>query len=268
MLYNEECLKTMKSMPDNFVDLVVTSPPYANQRKSVYGGIDSGKYVFWFAEIAQQIKRILKPSGSFFLNIKPHTDEGERSLYVFELVLNLRNNIGFKFIDEYCWTKNAFPGSHKGRFKNGFEPIYHFAKSSPDKLTFNPLACGEPIKAESLKRAERKQCGKPLSGMCALKITNIKNTSICRPSNVLYINNVQNQYSESIKHPAVFPVKLVEFFIKSFSNENDLVYDPFMGSGTTAIAAIKNKRRWIGSEISEEYCKLINERVDNEHSKT
>ena len=108
-IYNEDCLETMTRLPDNSVDLIFTSPPYADRRKSTYGGVKEEEYIEWFLPIANQIKRILKPTGSFFLNIKPHSHNGERSLYVMELVMELKKNIGFLFVEEYCWTKNAFP---------------------------------------------------------------------------------------------------------------------------------------------------------------
>lgn len=133
---NGDCLQVMKDMADNSIQMVFTSPPYADRRKRVYDSISEEKYVEWFLLIAYEIKRILHPQGSFFLNIKPHTRKGERSLYVFDLVCQLQRTVGFKFVDEFCWTKNAFPGKLKGRFKNGFEPIYHFTKSDPLRIQF------------------------------------------------------------------------------------------------------------------------------------
>ena len=137
-----DCSKQLKSINDETVDMVFTSPPYADRRKNCYEGATADEYIDWFLPIAKEIKRILKPTGSFFLNLKAHTSDGERDLYVMKLVIALKEQTGFKFIDEFCWTKNAFPGGFKGRFKNGFEPIYHFTKESPSKITFNPVACG------------------------------------------------------------------------------------------------------------------------------
>ena len=258
-----DCLDVIKNLPDNSVDLVFTSPPYAERRKTCYGGISEDKYIEWFKPIAIEIKRVLKPTGSFFLNIKPHTNKGERSLYVFDLVIMLKRELGFLFVDEFCWTKNAFPGKLNGRFKNGFEPIYHFTKESPNNITFNPLACGTPIKEESIARSYRKQCGPPKngSGMTGMNTTNIRNLELSRPSNVINVNNVSNQFSPKQFHPATFPEKLAEFFIKSFTNEGDVVLDPFAGSGTTGIVAKKLNRNYIGSEMSEKYCQIIEERL-------
>lgn len=255
----------LKKLTDNSIDLIFTSPPYADRRKKTYGGIHENKYVEWFKPIAIEIKRILKPTGSFFLNIKPHTNKGERSLYVFDLILTLKREIGFLFVEEYCWTKNAFPGNLKGRFKNGFEPIYHFTKNNPNQIKFNPLACGTPMKEESIKRTYRKQCGAPKngSGMTGMNTKNIRNLKIARPSNVINVNNVSNQFTLKSEHSATFPDKLVDFFIKSFSNENDLILDCFAGSGTVALSCIKNNRKFIMIDKEIENVNLINKRIDH-----
>ncbi len=258
-----DCLELMKNIPDNSIDMVFTSPPYAERRKTTYGGIPENDYVDWFLPIGAEIKRILKPTGSFFLNIKPHTNKGERSLYVYDLVCQLKRETGFMFVEEYCWTKNAFPGSLKGRFKNAFEPVYHFTKGNPNQITFNPIACGTPMKEESIARTYRKQCGEPKngSGMTGMNTTNIRNLEFARPSNVINVNNVSNQFSDKQLHPATFPEGLVEFFVKSFTNENDIVLDPFGGSGTTGIVCKNHKRQFILMEKQQEYFELIQKRV-------
>jgi len=249
------------------VDLVVTSPPYAERRKKNYNSIPSNEYVEWFLPIAERIKKLLKPSGSFFLNIKTHTHDGERDLYVMELIIAIKRELGFRYVDEFCWTKNAFPGAHKGRFKNGFEPVYHFTLSKPSLITFNPLACGTPMKEESIARTFRKQCDQPEngSGMTGMNTTNIRNLKLARPSNVIQANNVSNQFmKEKSKHPATYPEKLVEFFVKSFTNEGDVVLDPFMGSATTGVVAKKLNRDFIGIELDEEYFELSKGRLEKE----
>jgi len=262
-IYLGDCLELMKGIKDKSVDLIFTSPPYADRRKNTYGGLEESLYNVWFIGIAKQIKRVLKPEGSFFLNIKPHTEKGERVLYVFDLILLLVREVGFKYIDEFCWTKNAFPGKHKGRFKNAFEPVYHFSTSAPENLIFNPEACGSPVKPESTARAFRKQCGAPGSGsgMTAMNTLSMQTLKTARPSNVININNVLNQHSINVKHPAVFPIALPEFFIKSFSSEKALVLDPFAGSGTTAIACINTNRNFICMEKDENYFKIAQDRI-------
>lgn len=254
----------LKEFPDSSVDLYITSPPYAERRKNCYDSIHEDKYVEWFSPFAKEIKRTLKPTGSFFLNIKPHTNKGERSLYVFDLVQHLKRDLGFLFVDEFCWIKNPFPGNYNGRFKNGFEPVYHFTKSQPSKIKHNPLACGTPIKEESIKRANRKQCGAPKnnSGMWGMRTNNIKNLKLSRPSNVVVAHNVSNQFNLKQHHPATFPEKLVEFFIKSFTNENDVVVDPFAGSGTIGVVCKNLNRDYILIDNKKDYCELSERRIN------
>ena len=258
-LLHGNCLEELRDFDDDSIDLVFTSPPYADRRKKL-ANITGDKYVDWFLPIGTEIKRVLKPTGSFFLNIKPHTDKGERHLYVFDLICQLKREVGLMFVEEYCWTKGSFPGSFPGRFKNAFEPVYHFTKDKPGKITFNPLACGTPIKPESMARAYRKACGAPKSGSGMTgqnnNFANIKNKKLARPTNVINANNIVNQFSDKQIHPAVFPEKLVEFFVLSFSNKGDVILDPFMGSGTTGIVCKRFDRDFIGIDIHKEYVEL------------
>lgn len=264
MIINGYSEQELKMLDDCSVDLIITSPPYADRRKNTYGGISEDKYVEWFKPIAIEIKRVLKPQGSFFLNIKPHTNKGERSLYVFDLIIMLKRECGFMFVDEFSWIKNAFPGKLNGRFKNGFEPVYHFTKDSPNNIIFNPLACGTPIKEESIARTYRKQCGAPKngSGMTGMNTTNIRNLEFARPSNVIHVNNVSNQFTLKSEHSATFPEGLVEFFVKSFSNEGDTVLDMFAGSGTVGVVCKKLNRKFILIDKEEENIELINKRLN------
>ncbi len=258
--YSEE---ELKKLPDNSVDMVFTSPPYAERRKKTYGGIAEDKYVEWFKPIAFEIKRVLKPTGSFFLNIKPHISKGERSLYVFELVIMLKREVGFLFVEEYCWTKNPFPTGTYGRFKNGFEPVYHFTKGEVKYITFNALACGTPLSEETKSRAFRKNCKTPRNGSgMVLNKDNIKHLELARPSNVIHANNVTNQFTFKMEHSAVFPEKLVEFFVKSFSNEGDTVLDLFAGSGTTGVVCEQLNRNYILIDKEQRNIELILKRLN------
>jgi len=261
ILYGD-CLNLLKDIEDNSVDLIITSPPYAERRKKTYGGIPESQYVTWFSTIATELKRVLKPTGSFFLNIKPHTNKGERSLYVFDLVCSLKRQTGFYFVEEYCWTKNAFPTGTHGRFKNGFEPVYHFTKKHPREIIFNPLACGTEISEETKKRAFRKNCPTPVNGSgMVVNRDNLKTLEIARPSNVINANNVVNQFADKIDHSAVFPEKLIEFFIKSFSNENAVVLDPFGGSGTVGVVCKAEKRNFILMDNVQKNVELMQKRL-------
>jgi site-specific DNA-methyltransferase (adenine-specific)/site-specific DNA-methyltransferase (cytosine-N4-specific) len=254
--YSEE---ELKKLPDNSVDLIITSPPYADRRKNTYGGISEDKYVEWFKPIAIEVKRVLKPTGSFFLNIKPHTNKGERSLYVFELVIMLKRELGFRFSDEFTWTKLGVPGKFKGRFKNAFEPVYHFTLHS--EYTHNPYAVAEKAKEVSLKRYKRKACGESKNGSGFAGMRKEITSDLALPSNHLHIPQKSNQHTIQKNHSAVFPVELSTFFIKAFSNEGDVVLDIFGGSGTVAISCIDTNREFIVIEKELENIKLIKKRV-------
>ncbi|AVB11517.1 DNA-methyltransferase [Bacillus velezensis] len=261
-IYKIDCLDGLKELKNESIDLIVTSPPYADRREGEYKSIKTSEYVNWFIPIAKELYRVLKPSGSFFINIKSHCSKGERELYVYELVIALKKELGWRFVDEFTWTKNGVPGRFKGRFKNGFEPIFHFAKSS--EIVFNPYAVGVPMKEESLKRANRKATGltKNGSGFAGMRRNEtMVNRSLALPSNHLHIPQKSNQYTLQSKHPAVFPVELPEFFIKAFTYEGQVVLDPFMGSGTTAIASEMLGRKWIGFETEAKYIEIANERL-------
>lgn len=240
----EDCLL---KIPDNSVNVVLTSPPYADQRKGLYESIPPERYVEWFVPIAQQIKRILHPTGSFFLNIKPHIEDGEEHEYVDDLKKALRKEVGFKLIDTFAWVKQGYPGNLQGRFKNAWEPVFHFTKEKPTKITFNPLACGTPTKPETYARYLRKQHGAPEggSGMNPINMRKAAKLELARPSNVVKVSVGNNQYSYQKDHPATFPEKFAEFFILSFSNPGDTILDPFAGSGTTGRVAWRNGRGFI-----------------------
>ncbi len=255
-LFNEDCLITLSKIPDNSVNLIFTSPPYANQRKNSYGGVDENYYIEWFIPIAMQIKRVLANNGSFFLNIKEHTNPGTgRSLYVAKLIIAIVEDCGFMMVDTLCWTKQGFPGRLGNKFKNAWEPIYHFALQP--HIYFDAQAVATPLTQVAKDRASRKKCGMPANGSNfghSIKAdSRLYALELALPSNHIHCVNVQTQHSHNKYHSAVFPSKLPEFFIKAYTKEGELVYDPFSGSGTTLHAAKKLNRLWCGSEVQRQY---------------
>ncbi|WP_318493297.1 DNA-methyltransferase [Photobacterium leiognathi] len=254
-LVHGDCFDVIEGVPSESVDLIITSPPYADRRKLQYDSVSANEYVQWFIPLAKEIKRVLKPTGSFILNIKPHCEKGERSLYVFKLVLALVEVVGFRFTDEFCWTKVGMPGKFKGRFKNAFEPCYHFTVSS--NYTFNPYDVATPAKETSIKRYSRGGGNVTNNGSGFAGLRGGENKSkLALPSNHLHFPNTLNQFSTNIKHPAVFPIGLCDFFVKAFSNKNDVVLDPFMGSGRVGVSAIRNGRKFIGIEKKKTFFDL------------
>lgn len=260
-IHQIDCLEGLKRLEDKNVDLIITSPPYAQQRKDAYGGIDEEEYPNWFKDIGNEIFRVLKDKGSFILNIKEHSGKNGRSLYVMKTIIKLVEECNFKLIDIFCWTKNSFPGRIKNKFKNAWEPCYHFAKSTD--INIYPEQVAKPIKPESTARAHRKFTGKTQnkSGFQCTASESMRKAKIAYPSNHLAINNIVNQYSDNKWHPAVYPVELCDFFIKALTKENDLVVDIFSGSGTTGVSALNNNRKFMGFEILEDYCIMSNKRL-------
>lgn len=247
-IYNENCLNTMSRMQDDFVDLVITSPPYDNLR-------DYNGYSFNFEPVAQELFRILKQGGVVVWIINDMTIKGSRTLTSFKQALYFKE-IGFNIHDIMIWDKGCFTatGSLAVRYAPNYEFMFILSKGRPK--TFNPI----------LDRPN-KSVGKKLSGTIRLP-----NGSMRRMSNIgksyrefgqrfaiWDIGNVKG--NKAGDHPAPFPEQLVHDHIISWSNDFDLVYDPFGGSGTTAVAAIKTNRNFILSEISDQYCKMAEERL-------
>ena len=277
IIHNESNLETMLRMPDNSVNLVMTSPPYAEARKKTYGGIHPDKYVEWFKPIAKEIYRILAPDGSFILNIGDNTVDGETHLYTFELPIMLKRECGFKFIDPLIWhKKNPAPGKFKNRFKDGWEFCFHFTKTLDIKFKAKEVAT--PTKPESIARDKREKNETQTKSGTGSGFTkkgrrernnnsgvgtvdaNFTELEMALPSNVLHYSGE----TTNVGHPAAYPTDIPAFFIKAFTDEGDLVYDPFMGSGTTAEVALRMNRKFIGSELKPEYIKVANDRI-SEH---
>jgi DNA modification methylase len=254
-------------------NLVITSPPYASQREydktSGFEPIRPEHYVEWFRAVSDNIASILVPDGSFFLNIKPHCQDGQRLLYVADLLIAHVRSWGWSFVDELCWRKtdNGVPGGWmNGRFKNAWEPVFHFVKQS--QIKFRPAAVGHvsedcfdysPNNPKSTSGsgllgsgARGSAAGKP-----AAADSDGRFTGIARPSNVIEVKSESSQGS----HSAPFPRALVEFFIKAFTDAGDTVGDLFLGSGTSAAAAHVLDRVGCGCEISPAYCDVALHRL-------
>lgn len=260
IIINGDSLEVMKNMKEEVIDLVITSPPYSDQRKQDYGGVSTKKYIDYFMPFALEIKKKIKNSGNFLINIKEKTSGIERDTYVIELILEMRRH-GWLWVEEYIWhKKNPYPGRRKYRLKDAFERILHFAKSENIILYFDNVR--EPLKLSTIKRAKTVKENEPIyisqtkSGF-SFNRNKLKDMQTALPSNVLYLA----AETKNVGHSAAFPVGLPDFFIRLFTKENDIVLDPFSGSGTTGIAALKNNRRVILIEKEERYYKLSIERI-------
>lgn len=276
-----DCENVMKRFPSEGIDLVLTSPPYADQRD--YGAentsIAPDDYVEWFLPKAREIYRVLKPEGSFILNISDKIVDGYQHLYVFELLLKLCQEVGFHLVRDYIWYNPATPpnvysrGGY-GRTKKSHEYCFWLAKGS--KWTFELDPVRKPYSKDMQKYLEGKGKGdrsentRPSThNFDCEKVWNDNGGS--DPGTVIEIANTSSNdvfmklcKEKSIAHPARFPEKLAEFFILSGSYEGEIILDPFSGSGTTAVIAQKNKRLWIGIDTNADYCELAKARVNTE----
>jgi DNA modification methylase len=250
-IYNENCLDTMAKMPDNFIDLTVTSPPYDNLR-------DYKGYSFDFESIAKELFRITKDGGVVVWIVGDATVNGSESGTSFRQALYFKE-IGFN-VETMIFETSTYMPIQANRYDNNFQYMFIFSKGKPK--TFNAIMIMKSEK--SLQRGKsgrdvsfresdgKRQHKKPQKITTHKKKTNIWRylTGFCSSS-----DNIAS------RHPAIFPEQLAQDHILSWTNENDLVYDCFMGSGTTAKMAMLNNRKYIGSEISEEYCKIIETRI-------
>jgi len=265
-IYNESCLDTMKKMEDNSIDLIITSPPYADRRKTTYGGIHPDRYVEWWLEISKELQRVLKPTGSFILNIKENVVDGERHTYVLELIIAMRKQ-GWFWTEEYMWhKKNSFPGYWPNRLRDGWERLLHFTKEKKFNMYQDqvrvPIGDWAKTRLENPTEYDKERQESSVGSGFGVKRANWVNKDLVLPNNVLHLAAEAGNKS----HSAAYPEKLPEFFIKLFTKPNDLVYDPFMGSGTTAKVSIKLNRNFVGSEISEEYYEVANKRINQNNN--
>ena len=243
---NEDCLITMTNIPDECIDFVITSPPYDDIRN--YNG-----YKFEFEKIAKELFRVMKKGGVVIWVVADATIDGSETGTSFKQALYFKE-VGFRLHDTMIYYKNNPMPQTGNRYHQHFEYMFCFSKGSPK--TFNPLI--EDTKYRGL--ANMKNRGQNGS----LDYEKVERTTEKKVGNVFFYSvggGISTKDKVAYQHPAIFPEKLVADQIHTWTNEGDLVYDPFMGSGTTAKMAHLMNRKWLGSEISEEYCKIAEERL-------
>ncbi len=246
--------------------MIVTSPPYTDQRKKTYGGIPPDEYVSWFMPRAAEFHRVLKSDGSFILNIKEKVEDGERLTYVIELILAMRR-AGWLWTEEYIWhKKNTTPGKWPNRFRDAWERCIHFTKTKIFKMFQDavkvPAAEATTERGKHLNDNDRVRIESGTRSGYGRKIENCINEMVL-PSNVLHLASE----CANVGHSAAFPVALPEFFIRLFTGPGDLVLDPFIGSGTTAIACIQEGRHYLGVEIRAENVATAEKRIAGARAK-
>lgn len=257
-IYCENNLDTMSRMPDNFIDLTVTSPPYDNLR-------DYNGYSFDFENVSNELYRITKKGGVVVCVVKDATVKGNKSLTSFKQCLYFQS-IGFNVYDTMIYSKTSGGLPHKGRYRDAIEFMFVLSKGKPKTTNL--------IKDRKNKYGGTYTFGKTTvrekDGLLGDRKQRLVEELGYRYNIWEYATGKGNTTSDTFafEHPAMFPEQLANDHIVSWSNEGDLVYDPFMGSGTTAKMALINNRNFIGSEISQEYVDIANKRISNIKTQT
>jgi len=252
----DDCEDVIRDFPDNCIDLIVTSPPYADRRKKTYGGIHPDKYVDWFLPKSKEFLRILKPSGTYILNIKEKAENGERHTYVINLILRMKEQ-GWLWTEEFAWhKKNCYPGKWPNRFRDAWERCLQFNKQKKfnmyQEAVMVPMGGWAKTRLRNLSDTDKRRDESKVGSGFGKNISNWIGRDKAYPSNVLHLaTECANK-----NHSAAFPMDLPTWFIKLFTKKGDVVLDPFLGSGTTAIASKQLGRKYVGIDNNMEYCKM------------
>lgn len=252
---------TLSELKDNSVNLIFTSPPYADSRKTTYGGIHPNKYVEWFLPFSEELFRVLKPTGTFILNIKEKVVDGERHTYVLELIKSMREQ-GWLWTEEFIWhKKNSYPGKWPNRFRDSWERLIQFNKSKHFNMyqesVMVPVGNWAKNRLKNLSDTDKQRDNAKNGSGFGKNVSNWLERELVYPTNVVHLATECNNKG----HSAAFPDELPEWFIKLFTIEGDVVLDPFMGSGTTIIVANRIGRIGIGIEIVDEYYNIASKQL-------
>lgn len=259
-----DCKDVLQKVPENSVDLIVTSPPYADNRKKTYGGIHPDAYVEWFLPRAKEFHRVLKPTGSFILNIKEKTVDGERHTYVIDLIKELKKQ-GWYWAEEYMWhKKNTTPGKWPNRFRDSWERCLHFTKQKKFSMyqdaVMVPVGDWAKSRLNNLSANDKKRAESAVGSGFGKNVSKWVGRDKVYPTNVLHLPTECGNKN----HSATFPVALPAWFIKLFTAEGNIVLDPFAGSGTTGVACKQLNRKYLLIDAVRDYKKEAEERIRNE----
>lgn len=256
-----DCREILKRVPADTFHLIVTSPPYADRRKTTYGGIHPDEYADWFCERAREFLRVLHPKGTFILNIKEKAVNGERHTYVIDLIRQMRDQ-GWLWTEEFIWHKrNCYPGKWPNRFRDAWERCLQFNKTKKfnmyQEAVMVPVGEWARSRLKNLSETDRRRDNSRVGSGFGKNVSNWLGRDKVYPPNVLQFPT--ECYNRN--HSAVFPVALPSWFIKLFTREGDFVLDPFAGSGSTAVAAQKLKRHYLMIDTVEDFKTVAQKRL-------
>lgn len=256
-----DCEVVLSNFPENCIDLIITSPPYADSRKSTYGGIHPDNYVEWFLPKTKQFLRVLKPTGTFILNIKEKVVDGERHTYVIDLIHEMRKQ-GWLWTEEFIWhKKNCYPGKWPNRFRDSWERCLQFNKEKKFHMYQDavkvPMGDWAERRLRNLSDTDKIRDNSRVGSGFGKNVSNWVGRDTVYPTNVIQLATECG----NVKHSAAFPVALPEWFIRLFTRENDVILDPFSGSGSTGVAAKLLNRKYILIDTLQEYNNLAESRI-------
>ena len=261
-LLHGDCVDVMRSLGAGTVDAIITSPPYAEQRKSTYGGISQEDYPAWTVQWMNEARRLLKPNGSAIINISPHKTNGQLADYVLRTRLALRE-AGWAEIEELIWHKpNAMPGGKPDRPRRVWESLLWYGQHG--NVWADPLANGTPHKEpERGQRAFHTQSPAKRNAWDhkggSNGVTPLRD--VARATNLVTLAKAR---TSGVDHPAPFPVALAEWCGKLICPTDGVIMDPFSGSGSTGVAAIRNGWSYIGIDSVQEYVHMSRARIERE----
>lgn len=263
-----DCFELIKDLPNNSVDLVVTSPPYSDivNYGSKVKNKNVNEYVEWILPLFSEIHRVLKPSGSFILNINDKCENGYRSTYIFDLICENNRRTNLKLYDTYFWhKKNGIPNGGNKRFRNMTEYIFHFCKDAKKMKFYMDRVLKEPSESyQERMKYEIGTQGEVVEGVRIKKKVQINDIGgKIRPDNVFRFSTAGASRDNTIKHPAPFNKELPIYFINLLTDSGDVVLDPFSGIGTTGVACSELDRDYIGFELNETYYDFSKKRISN-----
>ena len=257
-LYVGDCVDVMAALPAESVDAIVTSPPYAMQRKATYGGIPEADYPAWTVRWMNEARRILKPDGSVIINISPHKSGGQLADYVMHTRLAIRAD-GWAELDEIIWHKtDPMPTGSPRHPRRAWESLLWYGKHG--RAYGNPKANGGPPVATGRswnRRATRLGWGHNING-------GMTTPAVTRSPNLVSMATAKKAI---VDHPAMFPWQLAEWCGRLITPPGGTILDPFNGSASTGVAALRNGWNYIGIDAVPEYIEMSGKRLDHEAGK-